>query len=282
MGDPLNPHDAVFRRVLGEPAHAASELRSVLPAGLVERLELDRLAPVPGSFVDETLRWRHSDLLFTVPIDDREAFIYVLVEHQSSNDALMAFRMLRYVTRIWDRFLVDHPKATRLPAVIPLVVHHHRRPWAAPTRLEDLVDLDGQAAEAVWEYLPRFGYLLDDLAVVDGPVLRARPLTPAVRLTLLLLKIAPGNRALAGDLHGWDEDMRAVMANNIELFSALLYYIQVVGETPIDDLHDLVAWLGPEAEKAYMTTAEMLRAEGEARGRAEMLVKLLTIRFGPV
>jgi hypothetical protein len=30
-----------------------------------------------------------------------------------------------------------------------------------------------------------------------------------------------------------------------------------------------------------MTTAEMLRAEGEAHGRAAMLVELLTLKFGP-
>ena len=31
---------------------------------------------------------------------------------------------------------------------------------------------------------------------------------------------------------------------------------------------DLAASLGPDAEEAYVTTAEMLRAEGEARGEA--------------
>lgn len=31
-----------------------------------------------------------------------------------------------------------------------------------------------------------------------------------------------------------------------------------------------------------MTTAEMLRAEGEARGRAEALVEVLTAKFGPL
>lgn len=51
---------------------------------------------------------------------------------------------------------------------------------------------------------------------------------------------------------------------------------------PADELHDLLAQLGPEAEEAYVTTAEMLRAEGEARGRAEALVQLLTLKFGPL
>lgn len=35
------------------------------------------------------------------------------------------------------------------------------------------------------------------------------------------------------------------------------------------DLRNLAASLGPDAKDAYVTTAEMLRAEGEARGKAE-------------
>jgi hypothetical protein len=97
-GGQPSPHDSVFRRVFGVPENAASQLRAVLPPGLAGRLDLGRLAPVPGSFVDEALRWRHSDLLFAAPLDGRDAFVYVLVEHQSSADPLMAFRMLRYFT----------------------------------------------------------------------------------------------------------------------------------------------------------------------------------------
>jgi hypothetical protein len=31
---------------------------------------------VPGSFVDEALKWRHSDLLFTAPLEGRDALVY--------------------------------------------------------------------------------------------------------------------------------------------------------------------------------------------------------------
>ncbi|MGH3262656.1 MAG: Rpn family recombination-promoting nuclease/putative transposase, partial [Trebonia sp.] len=57
-GGAPSPHDAVFRRIFGVPANAASQLRAALPEGLAARLDLGRLAPVPGSFVDDDLRWR--------------------------------------------------------------------------------------------------------------------------------------------------------------------------------------------------------------------------------
>jgi hypothetical protein len=66
-GGPLTPHDSVFRRILGVPENMASQLRAVLPPDAAARLDLGRLARVPGSFVDEALKWRHSDLLFTAP-----------------------------------------------------------------------------------------------------------------------------------------------------------------------------------------------------------------------
>lgn len=280
----------MFRRVLGEPANAASQLRAVLPAGLVGRLNLDQLTPVSGSFVDASLRWRHSDLLFTAPLEGRKAFVYVLVEHQSCTDPLMAFRMLRYVMRIWDRYLAEHPEATRLPAVIPLVVHHNRRPWSGPTEVLELLDLDGDTVEAAREYLPRFRFLLDDLARLDQQALRARPLTPQARMTLLL-KIAVGNARLADDLRSWADDLRAILRRpgGYDDFVALVTYIETVGEAPTEELNDLFTQLGPDAKETYVTTAEMLRAEGraqgeaqgEARGRAEALVQLLALKFGP-
>jgi hypothetical protein len=81
----------VFRRIFGVPENAASQLRAVLPPGLAGRLDLTRLTRVPAGFVDEALKWRYSDLLFTVPLDGRDAFVYLLVEHQSSTCPVTVF-----------------------------------------------------------------------------------------------------------------------------------------------------------------------------------------------
>jgi predicted transposase/invertase (TIGR01784 family) len=262
----------VFRRIFGVPANAASQLRALLSPDLVGRLDLGRLAPVPGSFVDEALKWRHSDVLFTAPLDGRDAFVYVLVEHQSSDDPLMAFRVLRYVTRIWDQYEREHPKARRLPAVIPLVVYQGPGRWASPVQLLDVIDFGPggrQAAQASW--LPQFEFLLDDLSRAGEDQLLARELTPAALVTLLLLKTARRKPQVTADLRRWTGHLRAVLdqPGGSEAFTVLLTYIELVSDVPAGDLRDLAASLGPDAEEAYVTTAEMLRAEGEARGKAE-------------
>jgi hypothetical protein len=279
-GGQPTPHDAVFRRIFGVPENMASQLRAVLPPGLAGRLDLDQLARVPASFVDEALKWRYSDLLFTAPLDGRDAFVYLLAEHQSSADPLMAFRMLRYVTRIWDQHLRDHPRARRLPAVLPLVVHHGRSRWAVPVQMVELIDLGPGARQAMQAYLPRFEFLLDDLSGVDGDRLLDRELTPAALITLLLLKTAAGNPAIPAELRPWAGQLRAVLdqPGGGEAFLAILTYIELVSEAPASEVRDLAALLGPDAEEAYVTTAEMLRAEG----RAAALVEMLTVKFGPL
>jgi hypothetical protein len=280
MSNQPTPHDSVFRRIFSVPENAASQLRAVLPPGLAGRLDLTRLTRVSASFIDEALKWRYSDLLFTAPLDGRDAYVYLLVEHQSSTDPLMAFRMLRYVTRIWDQHLRDHPNARQLPAVIPLVVHHGRTRWTRPTQLLELIDLDPAAKQAMQAHLPRFEFLLDDLARADGRQLRDRDLTPAALITLLLLKTAAGNPRIPAELRPWAAQLRAVLdqPGGGEAFIAILTYIELVSEAPTSELRDLAASLGPDAEEAYVTTAEMLRTEG----RAEALVEMLTIKFGPL
>jgi hypothetical protein len=190
------------------------------------------------------------------------------------------------VIRIWDHHLRDHSRVRRLPAVIPLVVHHGRGRWTRPARLLDLIGLDPAAKEAARAYLPRFEFLLDDLADIGSQQLRDRELTPAALITLLLLKTAVGNPRLPAELRPWAGQLRAILdqPGGGEAFIAILTYIELVSEAPASELRDLAASPGPDAEEAYVTTAEMIRAEGEARGeargRAETLVQVLTAKVG--
>jgi hypothetical protein len=147
-------------------------------------------------------------------------------------------------------------------------------------QLLDVIDLGPETKQKAEPYLPRFEFLLDDLPEVGDAQLRDRGMTPEATVTLVVLKNAPRNPRVATALWHWSDQLRAVLdqPGGVAAFKTLLKYIESVSETPASDLHDLVASLGPDAEKVYMTTADMLRAEGEARA----LVKMLTVKFGPL
>lgn len=186
--------------------NAASEIRTAQPAAIVARIDLTDLRLQPGSFVHPDLRNRYSDLLYRTRLDSHPAYIYILMEHQSSSDRFMAFRMLEHMVAIWRQHLADNHRdrrgnrlgvagATTLPAIIPLVVHNtaEGRAWSAPTEFSDLLDLDDYAREALGPYLPRFRFMLDDVAALAPAALRERDLTPAARVLLVLQRIAPKN-----------------------------------------------------------------------------------------
>jgi predicted transposase YdaD len=80
---PPNPHDALVRSIFSDPEHAAGELRHILRADLSARFTWSTLPVTPGSFVDEALRGRHSDILFTVRCGTKEVLIYLLFEHRT-------------------------------------------------------------------------------------------------------------------------------------------------------------------------------------------------------
>jgi Putative transposase, YhgA-like len=291
----VQPHDGFFRLVFGSPVHARAAIRALLPE-LAARLNLNRLTVLNGTFVDTELSRRHSDVCLSTYLDDHEALIYVLLEHQSSPDPLMPWRMLRYVVRVWERHLTEHPNTTRLPLVVPVVVHQGERAWSTPTELRDLIDIDPVTAQTVEEYLPRFRFRLEDMGAADPAhmraLLEARPFTPLGQISLFLLRDARGNPDLDVALEGWLNVMnRARRApDGTEMLPAAFQYIVLVSDTPVDRLRKVVARLGPDVEEDFMTTADMLRAEGRAEGeakgraegRAETLTQLLTQKFGPL
>jgi predicted transposase/invertase (TIGR01784 family) len=130
-----NPHDLLFKAVLGRPEHARGALRAVVPPMLAQGLDWSTLTLRPGSFVDSALAHQHTDLLYSAAWHDGgEAFVYFLFEHQSTlpTDGLMAHRLFRYQGRIWDRWRADHPKTKKLPMIIPIVMYHGEAPWTEP------------------------------------------------------------------------------------------------------------------------------------------------------
>ncbi|WP_040698331.1 Rpn family recombination-promoting nuclease/putative transposase [Nocardia vinacea] len=290
--NPSNPHDAYFRNVLGRPAEAASELRLVLPREIVARLDWATLEVQSGTFVSDELRSRQSDLLFRTRLDGHDAFVYILLEHQSRSDNLMPFRMLEYIVSIWNHYLRAQPDARSLPPIIPVVVHVGPTGcrWTAPMDVAELIDVDADTRAALGDCMPRLRYILDDINAVDLPALLRRPLTPAAKVMLFLQKTASGNTDLVAQLLLLHPELRAIIAGpgGKQDFRIIVKYIMLVGDMNPDDLDPLADQLGHEAKDVIVTTADRLRAEGraegeargEARWRAATLIEQLTFKFG--
>jgi hypothetical protein len=224
--------------------------------------------------------------------------LYVLFEHQSTDDALMAFRLLRYMVRIWEKHLQQHQEATRLPAILPIVLHHSERGWASATSFHDLVDLDADTLALVGGHVPGFRFLLDDISDEPDDALHARAATALARLALFCLRHAREPGELLQALARCVDLVREVRAapNGREALERIWRYIFVVSnpQDPEALVDRLIAVVGKESEEDVMTVADWLREEGRKEGRQEgrqegrdegrreTLLRMMRARFGEV
>jgi predicted transposase YdaD len=282
----MGVHDRFFKRTFGSPEHAAGEIRAMLPTDLVDEIVLEELALVPGSFVDDELAERHADLLFRTRFrSGEEAYVYVLLEHQSEPDPLMPWRVLVYFVRIWQKLLRDAPETKRLPPIIPLVVHHGEQGWTAPVRFHDLVDgLDAHAF--LRAFIPDFTLLIDDLVVRTDAELRARPLAPVARVTLWALRDARRGEALASHAAAWGKELSALAsASQAGDFLAFASYIVLVaGRATFEEIRAVLLEEAPNVETTMITAAESFRQEGlekgKIEGKREAVAQAIDAKFG--
>src|SRR5690606_28292837 len=197
------PHDALVKALFSNAHDAASALASALPQGIASRIDWSTLKQENLNLVDRKFREFQSDIVFSALFEKRKVFLYVLLEHQSSGDKLMPFRMLRYSVLLWDTFLKEHPGAERLPAVLPIVLCNGKSPWASPTRFSEIIDAPADLTDVLHDHLPQFRFVLDDLSSIVDAALHSRSLSQMMFAGLLLLKKAPYTSDLVRDLAAW-------------------------------------------------------------------------------
>lgn len=282
-----NPHDSLFKAVFARPEHARGELQSILPYALAQAIDWATLVLMPGSFQDPDLAQSHADLLFSARLrGGREALIYLL-EHQSTSDRYMALRLLRYLVRIWERWLENHDDVEQLPVIVPLVFYHGEKPWSAPLSFESLVQAPRGLENVVRPYLPSFRYLLDDLSQVPDEQLRRRALPVLALLAVACLRDLRHKdvlEAVGPWVNEWVDFIRA-LPHPDDMRPLARYVYAVKGAAQVDIfLWFLEREVGPEANEIMKTYAEELieqgLQDGRVTGQREMLLKLLRQRFG--
>ncbi|HWB79084.1 MAG TPA: Rpn family recombination-promoting nuclease/putative transposase [Nannocystaceae bacterium] len=292
------PHDALFRAAFEHPAAAAGELVSVLPAPLAAVLDAASVHLESASYIEPALGERRSDLLFSARFGEETALVYLLFEHQSTADARMAFRMLAYLVRIWERWEREHDspipeRATWLPPIIPIIVSHARDGWTAPTELHAMVRPPPSAIDGLAPLVPSLRVLVDDLTRVTNEDLHARALAPFPKIALWLLRDGRDPDTLLRNLATWANALHEVASatDGMRAMQLVLAYLnRVLEREHFDEFRDKMVELAPATEEPTMRYSDYMiekgREQGIALGRTEgqraTLVKQLTLKFGPL
>jgi len=285
------PHDALFRSAFEHPADAVGELRHVLPPPLAVLIDAASLQLESASFIDPDLAGCHSDLLFSARIGGEAALVYFLLEHQSTVDRRMPLRMLAYLVRIWERYVGDHPRARRLPPIVPVLVSHVPGGWTAATDFHALVHPAPATIPGLAPLVPSFHILVDDLAHATNDDLQARALAPFPKIALWLLRDGRDPDALLDHLVAWAAALQEVARapDGWRAMLVLLSYLNaVLDRERFATFRGKMVELAPPTEDLVMRYSDAMieqgREQGLEQGRTEglraALTKQLTRKFG--
>ncbi|CBG91519.1 Rpn family recombination-promoting nuclease/putative transposase [Citrobacter rodentium] len=266
------PHDAVFKTFLRHPETARDFLDIHLPASLRKRCDLQTLKLEPTSFIEDDLRTYYSDVLWSLKTGEGDGYIYVVIEHQSTPDAHMAFRLMRYAIAAMQQHLDAGHK--RLPLVVPMLFYH----GADSPYPFSLNWLDEFTDPALAHQLYSAAFPLVDITVIpDDEIMQHR------RVALLELIQKHIRRR---DLLGLVEQLASLLisggANDRQLKSLFNYLQRQHGHTPRFSMFlEEVAERVPQHKERLMTVAERFRnailrkgiRQGKQEGKEEGLIE---------
>ena len=253
------PHDAVFKTFLSHPDTARDFMRLHLPPALLAMCDLATLKLESGSFVEDDLRPYYSDVLYSLNTAKGQGYVHVLIEHQSSPDKHMAFRLMRYAVAAMQRHLDAGHKT--LPLVIPVLFYQGKRsPYPYSMNWLQLFN-DPETAAALYST----GFPLVDVTIIpDEEIMQHRSMAA---LTLLQKHIRQR------DLNEFLDRLVALMLTEFmtgQQVLALVNYMLQAGETP--DAEAIIRELAqrmPQHEDELMTIAQQLEQKGREKGRRE-------------
>ncbi|EGW2796684.1 Rpn family recombination-promoting nuclease/putative transposase [Salmonella enterica subsp. enterica serovar Enteritidis] len=248
-------HDGLFKLFLREPDTARDFLAVHLPADIRAQVRLDTLKLEPGSFVDQKLRELHSDVLYSVETAEGHAgYIYCLVEHQSTADRMMAWRMMRYSMAVMDAHLKKGNDT--LPVVVPLLFYQGTvRPYPYSTDWMDCFDAPSLAREVYSRPWP----------LVDVSVMEDSDLQSHRRMALLELVQRDIRHRDAASLLRDVVQLIRLAGNTREQVEAVLCYIIYNGMTSehiTPFLYELAGEIPEYKELIMGTIAQQLKEEG--------------------
>ncbi len=132
-------HDKIFKELFSNKKEVSIFLNKYLNLqGTKNEIKQEELEKCSTEFLTSDKKTLESDILYEVKGKER----YILIEHQSTVDVLMAERILEYCVEIIrmakKQQEIKTNKDFKLPAICPIVLYTGKRKWTAKTTYMEL------------------------------------------------------------------------------------------------------------------------------------------------
>ena len=280
-------HDSSYKYLFSVPEMVRDLIMGFVPDEWLRRLDYATLERVDGSYITEDFKSRADDIVWRIKVGGEWAYLYLLIEFQSTVDKYMALRMMVYQGLLYQDLIKQKMVLSdgRLPPVLPIVLYNGGQRW---TSARDVFDLIPSVPGLVEQFKPRAKYLLvDENDYTDSELTSLKNLVAAIfrfEHPVSSEKI----EELIALLEVWlvdQPDLRKMIARWLRatLMRKPEYRILL---PEVDDLQELRIMLSERMKEwAHQYKAEGVQQgvlQGLQQGESLALQKLLTKRFGVI
>ncbi len=273
-------------------------LIEILANELSERIDFNQLKQINRSFIPNTLREQESDIVYSVPIKHEsktdEILIYILIEHQSTVDITMGFRVLFYMTQIWDWQRRDYesdntPKSKwRFRPILPIVYYTGSRQWKTPLTLDTIMDVP----QGFDPFIPKFDIISLNIKDTEDEVL-TKTGHPLGWLLTVLKKEETSTETLGNILVEALSNIKSLSDEySHQKQRAVIYFLLLIlHRRPAEDHENLISLINKstpnmEVQTMAKSMADVLKEQGieqgEIQAKQQAALKLINIKFDDV
>lgn len=258
-------HDLAFRNAMRDLRVAKDFLRYYLPVRFKEIIDLNTLKIESGVYVGPELKLLATDVLFSAYTKGaKKRKIFILIEHLSSPNKIVAVRMLEYMIATWkDQFVKNR---NDLPFVVSLVFYNGPTPYPHSVLIHDLFEasLRKLAKDHIF-----YQFELIDLNQISDEVIKKHKISCVMEL---LFKHVHDNKML--------EALESLESRIVNLYSKaegyvvgmLKYALQKLGNKEGKNFLNSIRRKIPlknTSENFMVTFAEYYQKKGRQEGRKE-------------
>ena len=146
------PSDGAYKYLFSSTVVFHQFITRFVDEEFVQHIAPEDIQQIDPSSVSDKLVKRESDIIYKVNLHNRDIYIYVLIELQSTVDKRIPVRMLLYIAQLYDQLYRSSQKGN-LPAVFPILLYNGSQKWNVPLNVDELIE---QSIPA--RFIPSFDY----------------------------------------------------------------------------------------------------------------------------
>ena len=168
-------YDKTLKELFSRPEIVRDFLKEFADSDFINDIDFTRIEKKNTSYIAKTFKNKYTDLALKLNMTGGKcAYLYLVIEFQSTVDKLMPLRILSYMLSMYNDLIkqkeisIDNP----LPPVFPVVLYTGTQTYNAHTKLEDLI---AKPYKRLQRYVPDFEHYLVTLQSKPGEELKRMP-----------------------------------------------------------------------------------------------------------